>query len=368
VTAGDAAGPNDLTGLIPSDSYLEEAFLRWVLSAAARPAIAPQVTPQEAVAVSGRSYRVDYVLRGAGQPIAVELDGFAYHGNRDAFTYDRLRQNDLTAAGYQILRFSYEAIRTDTERCVAQVQAVCAEDAVFAPLLRIPPVVAVPDMPVGFGTSPLVFVAKEQGVQVSSYFNSVRGRVDLRTLRDCQKEAFAALSNYYGRGGARAATVMSVGAGKTALGVTASLAFARRRALIVTPGGVIRGTFQKALDPEVPDNCLYGLPSGPLIPGSKPPVTLTLDADQEPIKHISRDRILAADIIVTNFHSLGDGSDPDHLLAKLQSDDVDFIVVDEAHIAAADSYQRLFAHFANARTLLMSACFQRLAGVSRLTD
>ncbi|MGW2306248.1 DEAD/DEAH box helicase [Streptomyces sp. NPDC001809] len=32
----------------------------------------------------------------------------------------------------------------------------------------------------------------------------------------------------------------------------------------------------------------------------------------------------------------------------------------KAHIAASASYQRLFAHFQGARTLLMSACFQRL--------
>ena len=33
---------------------------------------------------------------------------------------------------------------------------------------------------------------------------------------------------------------------------------------------------------------------------------------------------------------------------KLEPDDIDFIVVDEAHIAAADSYQRTFRHFAGA--------------------
>ncbi len=38
------------------------------------------------------------------------------------------------------------------------------------------------------------------------------------------------------------------------------------------------------------------------------------------------------------------------------------IIVDEAHIAAAKSYQRTFRHFPKARTLLMSACFQRLDG------
>ncbi len=36
--------------------------------------------------------------------------------------------------------------------------------------------------------------------------------------------------------------------------------------------------------------------------------------------------------------------------------------MDEAHIAAAESYQRAFAHFQSARALLMSACFQRLDG------
>src|SRR5690349_5107904 len=43
--------------------------------------------------------------------IAVELDGFAYLSDRDAFTYDRLRQNDLQLLDWRILRFSYDAIR-----------------------------------------------------------------------------------------------------------------------------------------------------------------------------------------------------------------------------------------------------------------
>ena len=63
-------------------------------------------------------------------------------------------------------------------------------------------------------------------------------------------------------------------------------------------------------------------------------------ATTAPIRDVTRDELLAADVIVTNFHSLGTGEDPDDLLAKLAPDDIDFIVVDEAHIAAADSYQR----------------------------
>jgi hypothetical protein len=196
----------------------------------------------------------------------------------------------------------------------------------------------------------------------TSYFDNVRTKLNHKTLRLCQQEAFTALANYYGSGGANAACVMSVGAGKTALGVLTALAFTRRRALIVTPGTVIRGTFDRALDHQAVGNVLYGLPGGPLIPGCRPPKVLTLDPEAGTIRAVTREQLLGADIIVTNFHALGTGEDPDDLLTKLAPGDIDVVVVDEAHIAAAESYQRLFRHFADARTLLMSACFQRLDG------
>jgi Helicase conserved C-terminal domain len=132
--------------------------------------------------------------------------------------------------------------------------------------------------------------------------------------------------------------------------------------MVVTPGSVIRGTFDQAFDHEAMRNVLYGLPGGPLIPGSPPPKVLALDREEGAIKNITREQLLAADVILTNFHSLGTGDDPDDLLAKLNPGDVDYIVVDEAHIAAAESYQRTFHHFGEAQTLLMSACFQRLDG------
>lgn len=280
--------------------------------------------------------------------------------------YDRFRQNDLAATGRTVIRFTYDAIRTDTARCVAQLQAVLATDGHLVGFIDPEPFIETPDMdpdPLhAFDRSPHHPASPlEQPVAVS-YFDQVRTKLNHKTLRLCQREAFTALANYYGSGGTNAACVMSVGAGKTALGVLASLAFTRRRALIVTPGTVIRGTFDRALDHQAVGNVLYGLPGGPLIPGSRPPQVLTLDRDSGSIRSITRDQLLAADVIVTNFHALGTGSDPDDLLGKLGADDVDLIIVDEAHIAAAESYQRLFAHFTEARTLLMSACFQRLDG------
>jgi superfamily II DNA or RNA helicase len=353
---------------ISSASFLEYAFLRWILAPAMCPGIRDHVVPQAEVTVDGRTYRVDYELRGRNHVFAVELDGFEFHGSRAAFTYDRLRQNDLHAAGRVVVRFSYDAIRTDTARCITQLQAVLRLDPLLAILAQADVVVGEPEMDpdplASLRPSPSTRDAAKDGEQprMNSYFDRVRDRIDTRTLRQCQSEAFAALANYYGTGGMSAACVMSVGAGKTALGVLSCLAFAKRRAMVVTPGTVIRGTFDTAFDHEAVRNVLYGLPGGPLIPGSPPPRVLTLDRNEGPIKNVAREDLLAADVIVTNFHSLGTGKGSDDLLAKLRSADIDYIVVDEAHIAAAESYQRTFNHFDDARQLLMSACFQRLDG------
>lgn len=355
--------------VLPSSSFLEYAFLRWVLAPAALPGIASYVVPQAEVGVDGRRYRIDYELRGKERIFAVELDGFEFHGSRPAFTYDRLRQNDLHATGRVVVRFSYDSIRSETARCVAQLQAVLRLDPVLALLLVPNPVIERPEMdpdPLASLRPSPVLPEEPRGSEgvdsVTSYFDAVAKKLNLRTLRQCQSEAFAALANYYGSNGRRAACVMSVGAGKTALGVLSCLSFSTRRAMVVTPGSVIRGTFDQAFDHEALRNVLYGLPGGPLIPGCPPPKVLTLDREEGAIKNVGLDQLLAADVILTNFHSLGTGDDPDDLLAKLRPDDIDYIVVDEAHIAAAESYQRTFRHFTEARTLLMSACFRRLDG------
>jgi Protein of unknown function (DUF559) len=214
---------------LPSSSFLEYAFLRWVLAPSVLPCIVGRIDPQAEVVVDGRHYRVDYELQGDSHMLAVELDGFEFHGTRHAFTYDRLRQNDLHATGRVVVRFSYDSIRSETDRCVSQLQAVLRLDPLLATLLVASPVVDRPDMDpdplASLRPSPTTLVsALAPGASlVSTYFDTVRGRLDVRTLRRCQSEAFGALANYYGSGGTNAACVMSVGAGKTALGVLACL-------------------------------------------------------------------------------------------------------------------------------------------------
>jgi very-short-patch-repair endonuclease len=67
--------------------------------------------------------RVDLVVDGW---LVVELDGFAYHSDRDRYRTDRRRTNGLVARGYRVLRFSYEDVMFHLADVVAQVVAVHA--------------------------------------------------------------------------------------------------------------------------------------------------------------------------------------------------------------------------------------------------
>jgi len=321
------------------------------------------VSPQREVEVEGRCYLIDYEIGGSDKTFAIELDGYGPHSGRVAFSHDRMRQNDLVSTGRVVMRFSYDSIRNETARCVRQLQDLLSSDPLLANFVVADPVVVSPEMDPdpSYALKPSPIGGDEHmQSEHDTYFDTVRHKLNKKTLRECQTQAFEALADYYTQGGETAACVMSVGSGKTALGVSAVMAFSRRRALVVTPGSVIRGVFEKAFDHTVSGNVLYELPGGPLIPGSPPPRCLTLDREEGAIRDVSREDLLRADVIITNFHSLGDGSEPDHLLSKLSAEDIDMIVVDEAHIAAAESYQRTFAHFTGARKLLMSACFRRL--------
>jgi very-short-patch-repair endonuclease len=207
-----------------SQSFLEYAFLRWVLAPATKFEILKSVEPQQEIPSASHRYKVDYAIKGEQNLIAIELDGFEFHGSRAAFSYDRLRQNDLHAAGWIVIRFSYDSIRLDTERCVLQLQAVMALDPLLSTLLIESPVVERPDM----SPDPLYgFTLPPGGASqvTDSYFELIRGKINLKTLRVCQNQAFGALGTDFRSGGTNASFGMTVGAGKTALGGASWLAY-----------------------------------------------------------------------------------------------------------------------------------------------
>lgn len=66
-------------------------------------------------------YRVDIAF--PLQKVAVELDGWAFHSNPEAFQTDRLRQNQIALNGWQVLRFTWLDLTETPNRVVAQICA-----------------------------------------------------------------------------------------------------------------------------------------------------------------------------------------------------------------------------------------------------
>lgn len=61
-------------------------------------------------------YRVDFAIPDA--KIAVELDGYEYHNDKDTFTKDRKRQRDLEMLGWRFIRFSGSEVYRNAAQCV----------------------------------------------------------------------------------------------------------------------------------------------------------------------------------------------------------------------------------------------------------
>lgn len=346
----------DILSSLPAESYLEVRFVETVLVPMFHPSVLARLHGAYEITINRRNYRIDYVILGEHIHIAIELDGYAFHSSKEAFTRDRERQNNLVNAGWSVLRFSYDTVVSNVRGCIDQLRQLVVTDSSLQVYLR--PSIAVPTLPLP--AHPIRGMLPRDS-STNSPFDRARDQLSHIPLRNCQQEALIAVAQAYRRGQRRAACVLSVGAGKTALGVAATLAFTRRRALVITPATILRQTFQRAMDSANPRNVLYCLPQGPLLHGPAPSV-LTLDREDGPIRTIRRPDLLAADVIVTNFHVLGDGQNPHDLLAKLLPEDIDFLLIDEAHISASASYRDMLAYFPQARVLMMSACFRRADG------
>jgi very-short-patch-repair endonuclease len=70
-------------------------------------------------------YEVDVLFQAA--KVAIEVDGFAFHSDADAFHRDRKKQNAIALVGYQVLRFTWLDLIEYPERVIEEVKrAVCA--------------------------------------------------------------------------------------------------------------------------------------------------------------------------------------------------------------------------------------------------
>jgi very-short-patch-repair endonuclease len=69
-------------------------------------------------------HEVDFLWRQAG--LVVEVDGYTFHSGRAAFERDRLRDAELQAGGFRVMRVTWRQIVEEPEALVARVAAALA--------------------------------------------------------------------------------------------------------------------------------------------------------------------------------------------------------------------------------------------------
>ncbi|MBO9578035.1 MAG: DUF559 domain-containing protein [Microbacteriaceae bacterium] len=69
--------------------------------------------------------RVDFLI---GDRIVLEVDGYAFHGDREAFERDRARDLRLVSRGYLVIRISYRQVVEDWPRIERSILALVRSD------------------------------------------------------------------------------------------------------------------------------------------------------------------------------------------------------------------------------------------------
>jgi len=80
--------------------------------------------PPTAVNARVGRHEVDFLWNE--QRLVVEVDGYAYHGHRAAFERDRLRDAELQAAGYRVVRVTWRQVEDGSEAVIARVAQALA--------------------------------------------------------------------------------------------------------------------------------------------------------------------------------------------------------------------------------------------------
>jgi very-short-patch-repair endonuclease len=100
----------------PADSTLEAAMARLV-----RRYHLPPVTFHPVI----EGWEVDFHVLGS--PVILECDGWAFHGlDRTTFERDRIRDAQLTAAGWIVVRFTYRSIASTPARTARRIRDAVA--------------------------------------------------------------------------------------------------------------------------------------------------------------------------------------------------------------------------------------------------
>lgn len=102
-------------GYVPPESELEA--LAWRVFGEAR---IPEMQRQTPLPWAPGAGRVDLFIEA--WKLIIELDGRTWHTKTEDFERDRSRDNAAVAAGFAVLRFTWEALTNDPARCVRTIE------------------------------------------------------------------------------------------------------------------------------------------------------------------------------------------------------------------------------------------------------
>jgi very-short-patch-repair endonuclease len=83
--------------------------------------------PGPDVNIALHGYELDFYWRDEG--LAVEIDGYAFHGDRDSFEADRRRDAGLAARGLQVVRITWRQLEGEPEATLVLLAGALAERA-----------------------------------------------------------------------------------------------------------------------------------------------------------------------------------------------------------------------------------------------
>jgi len=166
-------------------------------------------------------------------------------------------------------------------------------------------------------------------------------------LREPQKEGYSALYNFFKKGGKKAIVQIPVGCGKSGLACLIPLGVAKGRILVIAPNLTIKDELYQNMDITNRQKCFWRkariLKEENMIAG---PYATTLDQGNISISEKSH-------IVITNIQQLS--TNTEKWLSNFKDDFFDLIIVDEGHHSAAQSWNKVFNKFQNAKIVNLTA-------------
>lgn len=283
--------------------FLEQAFLKNIFYVDYGDSGLDLITPEfelERNDGTNRTWRIDFVISTKTNKYAIECDGFNYHApgmvSRERFNELETKRNETLRQGYQLISFSKDQIIDNPHECIYELRRSVNSDKELFDL----------------------FLNRNSG-QIKPH--------------EAQQKALDALANARNNGLNKGLVVLATGLGKTYLSAFDALASKAQTILFIVHVDFIlkqaRNSFEKVMPDRIREMGFY----------------------TGKVKDVENKKIIFTTIQTINKEKNYSSFAPDFF---------DYIVVDESHHTAAESYKRVINYFSPKFLLGLTATPDRM--------